>query len=124
MTARELRWQPLLLAHGIPFLLGLAAYSAFWVFRGRGDLGGITAWCVRSPWAPVTLMFSAQIPAYVALMVRRLREYSRRIRDSYSTLDGINLRWLERRLGVFVAICAIGITVVGYFFNAVQHLII
>ena len=27
-------------------------------------------------------------------------------------------------LGVFVAICAIGIIVVGYFFNAVQHLII
>ena len=27
-------------------------------------------------------------------------------------------------LGIFVAICAIGIIVVGYFFNAIQHLII
>ena len=27
-------------------------------------------------------------------------------------------------LGVFIAICTVGIIIVGYFFNAVQHLII
>lgn len=54
-------------------------------------------------------MAGIQVAVYVPIMVRHLREYSRAIKASYSTLDGINLRWLKWRLGVFGLIWGVGL---------------
>jgi len=113
MSGGEFRWQPSQFMHFVPFLLGLAFWSAFWVFRHSGAIPGILARLVRSPWVPVGIMAVIQTAAYASLMIRRLREYSRTIKASYSTLDGINLRWLKWRLAVFVAISIFGLAVIA-----------
>lgn len=102
MSGREFRWRPALLVHFVPFLAGLNFWSAFWVFRGTARVRPaiLDGW-IRSPWIPVGIMAGIQAAVYVPLMVRRLRKYSQAIKASYSTLDGVNLRWLKWRLGVF-----------------------
>jgi AraC-like DNA-binding protein len=115
MSGREFGWRPARLGHFVPFLLGLASWIAFWAFRRHGEVPGVLAWCVRTPWLPVTVMTVIQMTVYVTLMVRCLREYSRTIRDSFSSLDGINLRWLKWRLAVFAAICIAGLAVAAFF---------
>ncbi|MCU0276406.1 MAG: helix-turn-helix domain-containing protein [Acidobacteria bacterium] len=109
MSGRDARWWPALLAHLVPFLLGLAAWSAFWILRRTAAVPPVLAWCVRTPWLPVTIMAVIQTAAYVSLMIRCLREYSQTIKASYSTLDGINLRWLKWRLAVYGVIWTIGL---------------
>ncbi|HOW44456.1 MAG TPA: helix-turn-helix transcriptional regulator [Candidatus Aminicenantes bacterium] len=110
MSNGEYRWRPWDLVHFVPFLAGLAFWSAFWVFRGveRIRPAVLDGW-IRSPWIPVGVMAGIQVAVYVPIMVRRLREYSRAIKASYSTLDGINLRWLKWRLGVFGLIWGVGL---------------
>ncbi|MCX6557726.1 MAG: helix-turn-helix domain-containing protein [Candidatus Aminicenantes bacterium] len=116
MSGREFRWrQPARLGHFVPFLLGLVFWAAFWIFRRQEAVPGILAWCVRTPWLPVTIMAVVQMTAYVTLMIRCLRDYARKIKDSFSSLDGINLRWLKWRLAVFAAICVAGLAVVAVF---------
>jgi AraC-like DNA-binding protein len=113
MSGREFHWRPSVLGHFIPFLLGLVFWTAFWVFRGHGEMPGILAWCVRTPWLPATVMMVVQMTAYVTLMIRCLREYARTIRDSFSSLDGINLRWLKWRLAVFAVLSVLGLAAVA-----------
>jgi AraC-like DNA-binding protein len=114
MSGKEFRWQPSLLCHFIPFLMGLVFWVAFWLFRQSSAIHpGFLAWLIRSPWVPAGIMAVIQTTAYVSLMIRCLREYSQTIKASYSTLDGINLRWLRWRLAVFVAISIFGLTVVA-----------
>jgi AraC-like DNA-binding protein len=112
MSGRTGRSWPVLLGHFVPFLLGLAAYSAFWILRAAAVPPAL-AWCVRTPWLPVTLMAVVQMAAYVTLMIRCLRAYARTIKDSFSSLDGINLRWLKWRLAVFAVISFAGLAVVA-----------
>jgi AraC-like DNA-binding protein len=114
MSGREFLWRPSWLGHFIPFLLGLFSWAIFWIFRYTDVIHpGTLAWLVRSPWVPVSIMAVAQMAVYISLMIRRLREYSRTIKDSYSTLDNINLRWLKWRLAVFIVISSLGLAVVA-----------
>ena len=113
MSGRGARWWPALLAHLVPFLLGLVAWSAFWILRRSAAVPPVLAWCVRTPWLPVTFMAVVQMIAYVTLMIRCLRAYARTIKDSFSSLDGINLRWLKWRLAVFAVISFAGLAVVA-----------
>ena len=113
MCGREFSWRPARLGHFVPFLLGLVFWAAFWIFRRHEPAPGILAWCVKTPWLPVTVMAVVQMTAYVTLMVRCLRDYARTIKDSFSSLDGINLRWLKWRLAVFAIISIVGLAVVA-----------
>jgi len=114
MSGREFLWRPSWLGHFIPFLLGLFSWAIFWIFRYTDVIHpGTLSWLVRSPWVPVSIMALAQMAFYISLMIRRLREYSRTIKDSYSTLDNINLRWLKWRLAVFIVISSLGLAVVA-----------
>lgn len=114
MSDREFRWRPSLLVHFLPFLAGSACWGAFWLFRGVDRIRPaiLNGW-IRSPWIPVGIMAGIQAAVYVRLMVRRLREYSQAIKASYSTLDGINLRWLKWRLGVFGLIWGVGLVFIA-----------
>jgi len=115
MSGGDFRWRLSRLGHFVPFLLGLAFWTAFWVFRRHEGLPGILGRCVGTPWLPVTLMAVVQMTAYVTLMIRCLREYARKVRDSFSSLDGINLRWLKWRLAVFAVISVLGLAAVAAF---------
>jgi AraC-like DNA-binding protein len=115
MSGGEFLWRPARIAHFFPFLLGLLCWSAFWFFRSHAAVPGIPAWCVRTPWLPVAIMAVAQMTVYITLMVRCLRRYARRIRESFSSLEGINLRWLRWRLAVFAVICLAGLAVMAVF---------
>lgn len=114
MSRQEFRWRPTQFLHFVPFLLGLICWSAFWLF-GRDDPGrlGLWAWWIRSPWVPVGIMTGVQTIVYITLIVGVLREYSRMIKASFSTIDEINLHWLKWRLVVFAAIWAVGLATIA-----------
>lgn len=116
MSGREFFWRPSWLGHFVPFLLGLFSWAAFWIFRYTAvSYPGPLAWLIRSPWVPVSIMTVVQMTVYISLMVRCLREYSRTIKDSFSSLDGINLRWLKWRLAIFAVISVFSLGVVAAF---------
>ncbi len=127
MSGSEYRWRPWQLVHFVPFLAGMAFWSAFWVFHGveRIRPAVLNGW-IRSPWIPVGVMAGVQVVIYVRLMIRCLGEYSRAIKASYSTLDGISLRWLRWRLGVFGLIWGVGLVFMaaGWFASRVVGQII
>lgn len=114
VSRREFRWRPSRFFHFVPFLLGLACWSAFWLFgRDRPGGSGHRAWWIQSPWVPVSLMTGIQTIVYITLIVGALREYSRMIQSTFSTIDEINLRWLKWRLAVFAAIWAVGLATIA-----------
>jgi AraC-like DNA-binding protein len=115
MSGGEFPWRLARLGHFVPFLLGLACWTSFWIFRRHEAVPGVLAWCVRTPWLPVTIMVAMQMAVYVTLMVRCLRGYARTIRESFSSLEVINLRWLKWRLAVFALISVVGLAVVAVF---------
>lgn len=115
MSGKEFRWQPVQFGHFIPFLMGLLFWTAFWIYRQHEVLPGFVSWFIRTPWLPVAIMTLVQITLYVALMVRCLRRYALAIRDAYSSLDDINLRWLKWRLAVFALISIAGLAVVAVY---------
>jgi len=99
--------------HGIPFLLGLAAYAAYlkW-FAESADLPGIIGSIVRTPWIVVTILAAIQTAGYVAGIVRLLRRHSERIKAAYATIERVNLGWLRLRLIIYAAIWAAALAMI------------
>ena len=118
MTVPERRGALLDILHGIPFLLGILAYSLYLKSpAGGAAASGLLGFAVLSPWLVVFVLSVLQAIGYIGAIVRLLRKHSESIKASYSTIDKVNLGWLRRRLGVFAAIWAIGLglmAVVGF----------
>jgi AraC-like DNA-binding protein len=114
MTAKDHRWTPFDVLHGVPFLLGMLVYGAYLRLPGGGSaLSGFIGFAVRSPWLIVTILSTLQTVVYVASVIRLLWAHSERIKATYSTIDRINLGWLRRRLVVYAAIWAVGLVMVA-----------
>ena len=118
MTARDRGWAPVDALHGLPFLLGLAAYGAYlrWALGGPMPTGLFGA-IVRTPWGLVMVLSTLQTIVYVAAIVRLLRAYSLRIKAAFSTIDRIHLGWLRHRLVVYAAIWGIGCALIAAFWS-------
>jgi AraC-like DNA-binding protein len=113
-TAGDARGGFLDLLHGIPFLLGVFAWSAHFLWAGDGrGASGIEGFLVRSPWSFVLIAAVLQSVAYITGIVRLLRTHAARIKAAYSTIEAINLGWLRRRLIVFIAIWAVGLAMIA-----------
>jgi AraC-like DNA-binding protein len=115
MSGGESHWRPSWLGHFVPFLAGMLFWAAFWVLRRVEVPPGLVFRLLRTPWLPVSIMAFVQMAVYVSLMIRCLRRYALAIRDSYSSLDDINLRWLRRRLSVFALISIAGLAAVAVY---------
>lgn len=114
MTLKDRRWTPVDVLHGLPFLLGLFVYGAFMRWSAGGSApSGIVGFAVRTPWLVVTILSIVQTIAYVVSIIRLLRQHSKRIKESYSTIEQINLGWLRRRLVVYAVIWAVGLVLVA-----------
>jgi AraC-like DNA-binding protein len=101
----KVRGRPTLVIHGIPFFMGAASYAAFLLIRQAGwTRSGLPAFFVQSPWLFIAVLALAQTMIYTLLVVGLLREYSGHIKNSFSTIDRINLGWLRYRLTVYVVI--------------------
>jgi len=114
ITVKDRRFSPVDVLHGLPFLLGMMAYGAYLKWPpGPSAFSGVVGFIVRSPWIVVLTLSILQTIAYVASIIRLLREHSARIKAAFSTIDRINLGWLRRRLVVYAAIWAVGLAMVA-----------
>lgn len=113
MTVKDRRATPVDILHGVPFLLGMLVYGAYLRLPASGSASSdVVGFAVRSPWLVVLILAILQTIAYVASIIRLLREHSERIKAAFSTIDKINLGWLRRRLVVYAAIWAVGLAMV------------
>jgi AraC-like DNA-binding protein len=114
MAAGDARGNLLSFLHGVPFLLGLSAWSAHFIWGGDGSGVSVTIGSVvRSPWSFVLIAAIIQSIFYIAEIIRLLRKHSARIKAAYSTIDAVNLGWLRRRFVVFVGIWALGLVMIA-----------
>jgi len=114
ITVKDRRFSAVDVLHGLPFLLGMMAYGAYLKWPpGPSAFSGVVGFIVRSPWIVVLTLSILQTIAYVASIIRLLREHSARIKAAFSTIDRINLGWLRRRLVVYAAIWAVGLAMVA-----------
>ena len=109
MTDKSRSWSPVDFLHGLPFLLGLAAYGGYlrWATGGPAP-SGVLAPAFRAPWRVVLILSTLQTIAYVAAIVRLLRAHSAKVKATFSTIDRVHLGWLRRRLVVYAAIWGVG----------------
>ncbi len=109
MTTRDRGWAPVDVLHGLPFLLGLAAYGAYlrWALGGPVPTGVFAA-AIRAPWRMVLILSTIQTIAYVAAIIRLLRAHSAKVKATFSTIDRVHLGWLRRRLVVYASIWGVG----------------
>ena len=52
-----------------------------------------------------------QISLYLLLSFQLLKAYDRKIRDNFTSIDGVNLTWLQRLLAIFAVIMAVDLAV-------------
>jgi len=96
--------------HGVPFLLGLAAYGTFLVWREDPPFGsGAVASVIRAPWEVVAALTTLQTMVYVGRIHGLLRRHAEAVKSSYSTIDTVTLGWLRWRLTVYAIIWAVAI---------------
>lgn len=100
--------------HGAAFLLGLAVYAV-----AGTDAGNPNARPFRGipgqPWHFVMVLATAQTVAYLRRIRQVLAQHEERVRDSCSTLDGVTLGWLRRRVATYGVIWATGIVAMAVF---------
>ena len=114
IAVKDRRFSPVDVLHGLPFLLGMLAYGAYLKWPPAASaFSGVVGFIVRSPWIVVLALSILQTIAYVASIIRLLREHSARVKAAFSTIDRINLGWLRRRLVVYAAIWAVGLAMVA-----------
>ncbi len=114
LTARDHRRQLVHVLHGIPFVLGMLAYGLYLGSPASGlATAGVYGFIVRFPWLVVLILSVLQMIAYVFAVIRLLRWHSARIKAAFSTIDRVNLGWLQRRLAVYAAIWGVGLVLLA-----------
>jgi len=116
MALKSFRWKPSFVLHGLPFLIGALSYGAFWLsIKGGPGRTGILAFFnqnIKYIWVLITMAAIVQTVVYAILIVSLLREYSKKIKATYSTIDRINLAWLRQRLIVYLTIWAVVLVII------------
>lgn len=103
------------LAHFGPFFLLSLSLIPFYLLPGQDKLGIFQE--ASGPWAAYFRMVAplklAHAVAYLWLTFRLIRAYRIRIRDSFSSVERINLAWLSR---LILATGILGLIIVGLYF--------
>jgi AraC-like DNA-binding protein len=114
VTDRESRWTPVDALHGVPFVVGIAAYAIFFAWRWGPQFGsGAIDSVIRAPWQVVLVLTTVQTIVYVRRIRDSLSRHSDVVKSSYSTLDKVTLGWLRQRLTIYAVIWASGIVMMG-----------
>jgi AraC-like DNA-binding protein len=103
------RWRVVDTIHGIPLLLGVAAYAA----AGSQSVGHAVRLTAAAPaiapWHLVLALAAAQTAGYLVAIRTRLRRYETAIRDACSTVDLVTLGWLRWRIAAYGVIWTAGV---------------
>jgi len=114
MTGKDRGGRASQLLHGVPFLLGILVWTAYLGTPEGGPFpSGLVGYAVRSPWFFILILAGFQSVAYITAIVRLLRQYTERIKASFSTIDQVRLGWLRRRLLIFLAIWVLGLVLIA-----------
>ncbi|MCI0698098.1 hypothetical protein L0337_39600 [candidate division KSB1 bacterium] len=117
LTEREFKLEGKALLHTIPAILCVISLTPFYLLPANEkirhleiDLQGPCKHCLIITWVAIAQMF-----AYLIFSIRELILHARRIKESCSSIEKINLKWLQRLLVVFVLtwIIALGIQVLA-----------
>lgn len=107
LTDRSTRLRVVELFHAIPFLVTLALNVPFYVLP-PGDKIMYFRQLVSGEHLALNLLVAStqlvHIFAYVIVVRRRLRAYDRQIRETRSSIERINLRWLTMGTQLFIGI--------------------
>lgn len=103
------------LAHFLPFVLLSLSLIPFYLLPGQEKLAIFRD--ATGPWAAtfrvVAPLKLAHAVVYLWLTLRVIRAFRSRIRDSFSSVDRINLAWLSR---LIMATGILGLLIVGIYF--------
>ncbi len=105
LTDGSFRLRRVHLLHFLPAMLGVIGLLPFYLQPVENkiqhifnDHQGLCMHCFL-----IYFAMSVQLLTYMGLIAKVLRDYKKRIRDSYSSLEKINLNWLRNLLsGVFI----------------------
>lgn len=102
---RDFRIQRKHLVHIVPFVVLTLAYQLYYHLQPESDQlkiqRSIVDRSLPAAFYIFVLIIYAHVCAYVFLSYRHIIFYRRRIRDTFSSLDKINLDWLSFMLGTF-----------------------
>lgn len=113
MTEPQFRLRYSDFLHALPFAL-FVGFALLTQDSQRGALDSLHNAAARgwppSPAALVGIAFYLSFSIYMLLSLRRLRRHARMVRQQFSWLEGVNLRWLRILVRVSLVLSLIGLT--------------
>lgn len=97
LTQKKQTLRPIQLLHFIPMLASLVFYLMIYIYDAKGDM----SYFKQRPQVNNYLLMTFYLlniflnPVYVVIVLIKLSEHRRRIRNNFSNLENINLNWLR-----------------------------
>ena len=118
VTRKKVEFSGRDLIHLLPFLVSIIVMMPFYGQTAEAKMAAIESWSEGLPtfvlvgWAVECL----HLTIYMVLSFVYVRKYSRSIRDNYSSIEKINLDWLQQLLG-FKSVVWISYSAVFFFYR-------